>query len=187
MTSWNQIYTARWGKSLDQAEVDAWVEEILAEIPTASPGEMSTAIRSLAQDERRTGRGKYPITCNDLISRIIKLRGEAAQANRPPPGECALCHHGWVSFVPIIGTHRNVIGAAPHSMEHPALMDIPCVCAAGEKALKGYLESKHYEEIPRTFAALRQQVIDVARRALAAMVQSEAVEGYEVETVVFRV
>lgn len=186
--SWHKTYTARWGKILADDEVAAWESEIVYEVGNVKQPEMEAAIRSLAADERRIGRGKYPITCNDLISRIIKLRGEAAQANKPPPGECALCHYGWVSFVPLTDAHHSVIGAQVATLERPGLMDIPCLCAAGERALAGYLKSQKppMEAAPANFLRLRQQVIDVARRGMVVDRRAPGPEQYAVEDEIFR-
>ena len=184
MTAWQEIYAARWGKRLDQVEVEAWDDEIMAEVPNVKQPEISAAIRTLAHDERRIGRGKYPVTCNVVIGRIIQMRAEARQANEPPGATgCALCHFGWVSFVPRVVKGNIVAGVLPETMKQVGLMDTPCDCPAGKKALEKYKELANVITPTPSFFAIREAAIHEARRRLSI---DNIGRGVEIEEVVFR-
>ena len=165
-THWSKIYAARWGKHLAQDEIDAWEGEILFEVPNVCQSEMTTAMRDLAVEARRKGEGKYPITANNLISRIIKMRGEArqTQAAQEQPESCPMCIDGWLSVAEVVDTANNVIDVAAPTIERNGRLfgngALPCICRRGEDHItKGrvqnvqsilHLRAKAVSDIQRT-------------------------------------
>jgi hypothetical protein len=86
---WFQVYEARFGKKLSEAEITVWEDEIALQIRRLMPGDVINAVRSVAENRRKVGqRGlKYAPTVEDIITEIIK--GKYAQAN---PGAVEACH-----------------------------------------------------------------------------------------------
>lgn len=70
---WYEIYEARFGKKLNQHEVEIWDSEIKEQIKDCNPYEIVDAVRSLAEQKRK-GELKYQVTVNNIISEIIKAR-----------------------------------------------------------------------------------------------------------------
>lgn len=96
---WFQIYEARFGKPLTETEVAVWEDEIRRDISSLRHDEIMDAIRSLAEDDRKEGaKRRYAPDVEDIITRIIRSRYEAKEAQRVPSDKCGLCHDGWVSF-----------------------------------------------------------------------------------------
>lgn len=71
-STWFATYEARFGKRLTEGEIAVWEEEIERDIRNLGPGEITRAIRLLADEYRRDGKRKYAPTVNDIITAIIK-------------------------------------------------------------------------------------------------------------------
>jgi hypothetical protein len=70
--TWFATYEARFGKRLTECEIAVWEEEIERDIRNLEPGEITRAIRLVADEYRRDGKRKFAPTVNDVITAIIK-------------------------------------------------------------------------------------------------------------------
>jgi hypothetical protein len=66
---WNDLWQARVGYQLTDAEIYIWKEEIRTEAKGATAGEVLTAVRQVA-DQKRMGKIQYRPNLGDLIAAI---------------------------------------------------------------------------------------------------------------------
>jgi len=78
---WFQVYEARFGKKLSEAEITVWEDEIALQIRRLMPGDVINAVRSVAETRRKVGQrgAKFAPTVEDIITEIIK--GKYSRAN----------------------------------------------------------------------------------------------------------
>ena len=137
---WTDVYEARFGKKINAT---AWEEEIAHVIRGKAPtqDELTSAVRSMADDERAKGERKYAPDANDLISRIIRTRFEATRGQQQETETgCALCVNGWMSF-----TIEDTETGPVYSLDYPPGLNqtcVPCVCRAGEKRMAAMVNPK---------------------------------------------
>jgi len=86
VSTWFQVYEARFGKKLTESEIEIWEGEIQREIRKLGDGDVTNAVRWLAENRRKQGATgkKYAPTVEDIITEIIK--GKYRQSN-PVAGE----------------------------------------------------------------------------------------------------
>ena len=86
---WFQVYEARFGKRLTDAEVQVWEDEIALQVRRLLPGDVINAVRGVAETRRKKGAtaARYAPTAQDIITEIIK--GKYTAIN-PTAGEP--CH-----------------------------------------------------------------------------------------------
>jgi hypothetical protein len=89
---WFQVYEARFGKKLSEAEITVWEDEIALQIRRLLPGDVINAVRNVAETRRKAGhRGaKYAPTVEDIITEIIKGKFSRANPEIVEPGHTVL-------------------------------------------------------------------------------------------------
>lgn len=70
---WSKVYERRFGKKLDDEDIQGWEEEIEGEVKNCRKSEIVKAVRALGV-EKRKGLLKYQVTVNNIISKILELR-----------------------------------------------------------------------------------------------------------------
>jgi hypothetical protein len=101
---WFQVYEARFGKKLSEAEINVWEDEIALQIRRLMPGDVISAVRSVAETRRKVGQrgAKFAPTVEDIITEIIK--GKYARAN---PGAVEAGHTVLVQDIEFGDGHWN--------------------------------------------------------------------------------
>ena len=132
--TWTEFYHISFGRPIGDEIGRLWEERISDAIPALKPGEILAALRSIADTDRRRGDPRqFQPTSEDVISRIIALRGQsAAPIPEPPSGGCAICIRGWMSFIPP-GPRPNSQPINPRTLGRATgTATIPCLCPAGQ-------------------------------------------------------
>jgi len=76
MSTWFQVYEARFGKKLTESEIEVWESEIQREIRNLGGGDVTNAVRAIAENRRKVGATgkKYAPTVEDVITEIIRSK-----------------------------------------------------------------------------------------------------------------
>lgn len=78
---WYEVYEARFGKKLTSGEIKVWEEEFKREIRNRGEGEVTNAIRDLANELRQSKTKKYPPSVNEIITAVIRGKYQARKAD----------------------------------------------------------------------------------------------------------